>query len=111
MHGGNGGNGASGGNGGNSGHSADIEIYVKPHDLDLLSLVGDMRNETVPGGAGGARGIAGTGGGGGRGGSAYRVVEYDSNGRASTRINAGGHNGASGIPGMSNLIAFSIVGN
>jgi hypothetical protein len=56
---GNGGNGGHGGNGGNAGHSADIEIYVKPQDLDLLSLIGDMRNEGVAGGAGGRRGLFG----------------------------------------------------
>jgi hypothetical protein len=65
--GGDGGHGGSGGDGGDAGDSADINIYLRDADCDLLSLVGELHNQSMPGGQAGAGGAGGRGGAGGPG--------------------------------------------
>ncbi len=66
--GGPGGNGGDGGHGGDSGNSADIDIYCKAEDIDLLTTFHILENHAIPGGA------AGRGGRGGDGGKCDQVV-------------------------------------
>ncbi len=61
-NGGPGGNGGNGGDGGNSGNSADIDIYCKAEDIDLLTTFDEIDNGVVIGGAKGKGGCGGDGG-------------------------------------------------
>jgi hypothetical protein len=87
--------GGNGGMGGNAGHSADITVLVKEHDMDLLSLLGEVSNGAPKGGEKGNFGLGGSGGVGGRGGSSY-------SGHNGERVisNPGGPNGPNGVAGM-----------
>ena len=101
--GGTGGDGSNGGDGGDGGHSADIRIYVKQVDLDLLSAIAQINAGSPSGGRGGKPGDGGIGGPGGDGGNSYTWTESyrDSDGdtRYTTHTNRGGRSGASGLHG------------
>lgn len=81
--GGPGGRGGDGARGGDSGDSANIEIYCKHEDLDLLTSFAQLQNYAMYGGRAGQGGRGGSGGCGGSGGIGCTWTEtvqvYDSN--------------------------------
>lgn len=80
--------------GGNAGNSADITVLVKEEDMDLLSLLGKVKNGVPKGGPKGDFGLGGCGGVGGRGGSSYSGYNGERH-----YTNAGGANGPNGVAG------------
>lgn len=107
TNGGNGGNGGDSGSGGHAGQSGNIDIYVREHDMDLLSVIELVQCHKGTGGTAGNYGLLGSGGKGGRGGSSCTYTETTSYTKSDgsqgynhiTRTNPGGHDGADGQNG------------